>query len=326
MSISASSGPHVAMSSHAMEHSLNETVMTYLPAVRRLVRSVYASVTGAVELDDLVQVGLAALIEASGNFVDRGEACFATYATRRIRGAMIDETRKLATVSRRALRRRRELQVLRSRLHGERGRAPTTAELAQSVGMCQSASKTTPLMTDQVIDQALAWLAKMPKLFRFSVAINLSPRLLGNLSLADLIEAKCHHAGVDPAQITLEITESSAMDDPIAGLAVTTRFCMKAFKLSIDDFDVGYSSLVQLARLPFSELKIDRQFVMYLSTSIDNRAIFEAIVLLAHRLGLSVTAEGVENPETLHYLAAIGCDVAQGYAIARPMDADTARA
>lgn len=116
------------------------------------------------------------------------------------------------------------------------------------------------------------------------------------------------------------------MEDPIAGLAVTTRFCMKAFKLSIDDFGVGYSSLVQLARLPFAELKIDRQFVQDLPDSPDSRAIVEAIVLLAHRLGLSVTAEGVESLATLKYLAAIGCDVAQGFAIARPMDGASAQA
>lgn len=180
-------------------------------------------------------------------------------------------------------------------------------------------------MTSQMLDQALSWLAQMPEYPRLGMSINLSPRSLGDLRLADLIEQKCVDVGVDPARITLEITEGSAMEDPIAGLALTTRFCMKAFKLSIDDFGVGYSSLVQLARLPFAELKIDRQFVKDLPEAVDSRAIVEAIVLMAHRLGLSVTAEGVENLETLTYLAAIGCDTAQGFAIARPMDADAAR-
>ncbi|WP_188945219.1 EAL domain-containing response regulator [Polymorphobacter multimanifer] len=181
-------------------------------------------------------------------------------------------------------------------------------------------------LTSQVIDQALAWLAALADKRPLGMAINLSPRSLGNIELADLIEAKCVEAGIDPARITLEITEASAMEDPIAGLAVTTRFCMKAFKLAIDDFGVGYSSLVQLARLPFAELKIDRQFVQDLPDSADSRAIVEAIVLLAHRLGLAVTAEGVENTATLKYLAAIGCDTAQGFAIARPMDGNSARA
>lgn len=178
-------------------------------------------------------------------------------------------------------------------------------------------------LTDQIIDAALAWLASLHT-SSLGMAINMSARSLGNIGLADHIEAKCHAAGIDPARITLEITEASAMEDPVTGLAVTTRFCMKAFKLSIDDFGVGYSSLVHLARLPFAELKVDRQFVQDLPDSTDSRAIVEAIVLLAHRLGLSVTAEGVENPETLSYLAAIGCDTAQGYAIARPMDAAAA--
>ncbi|WP_156254635.1 EAL domain-containing response regulator [Sandarakinorhabdus oryzae] len=179
-------------------------------------------------------------------------------------------------------------------------------------------------LTDQILDQALHWFAGLGARPALCLAINLSPRSLSNIALADEIEAKCLANGVDPASITLEITEASAMDDPIAGLALTTRFCMKAFKLSIDDFGVGYSSLAQLARLPFAELKVDRQFVRDLPASPDSRAIVEAIVLMSHRLGLSVTAEGVESLETLKYLSAIGCDNAQGYAIASPMDASSA--
>lgn len=119
-------------------HSLSATIATHAPLVRRLARSVHASVSGVVEVDDLVQVGLAALVEAAGTYVDRGDARFSTYAGIRIRGAMIDETRKRATLSRRTLRQRRNFAALRGRLHTQMGRAPTTAELAHAAGMSMS--------------------------------------------------------------------------------------------------------------------------------------------------------------------------------------------
>lgn len=135
MKMTVGSMDHAATGSRTSKQQLESIVTSHLPMVRSLARSVHAKVSRAVELDDLVQVGLAALIEASGIFVDRGEASFSTYATIRIRGAMIDETRKLATVSRRALRRRRELHALKSRLQGEMRRVPTVDELARTCGM-----------------------------------------------------------------------------------------------------------------------------------------------------------------------------------------------
>jgi RNA polymerase sigma factor for flagellar operon FliA len=125
----------VAKVSRATQARLTAIIEANGSLVRRIARSVHASVSGAVEMDDLVQVGLAALIEASASYVDRGEASFATFASLRIRGAMIDETRKLSTLSRRELRRRRDLQVLRRRLHGEMGRPPSAGEVAASAGM-----------------------------------------------------------------------------------------------------------------------------------------------------------------------------------------------
>ncbi len=135
MSTSVMTADHASNSPRAARKRLDAIVAANGPLVRRIARSVHAGVSGAVELEDLVQVGLAALIEASGTYVDRGEATFATFATMRIRGAMIDETRKLSTLSRRELRRRRDLQQLRRRLHGEMGRAPTNAEVAASAGL-----------------------------------------------------------------------------------------------------------------------------------------------------------------------------------------------
>lgn len=109
------------------------------------------------------------------------------------------------------------------------------------------------------------------------------------------------------------------MADPVAMLDLLTQFRLKGFHLSIDDFGVGYSSLIQLARLPFSELKIDKMFVISAPASEESRKITTAILGLAHNLGLRVTAEGVEDDWTLNFLCEIGCDHAQGHYIARAM-------
>jgi EAL domain-containing protein (putative c-di-GMP-specific phosphodiesterase class I) len=94
---------------------------------------------------------------------------------------------------------------------------------------------------------------------------------------------------------------------------------MKGFQLSIDDFGTGFSSMVQLVRLPFSEIKVDRSFVLRSQESKEARSVIKSIVDLGHSLGLTVTAEGVEDLETLNDLNSLGCDLAQGYFIARPM-------
>jgi EAL domain-containing protein (putative c-di-GMP-specific phosphodiesterase class I) len=101
---------------------------------------------------------------------------------------------------------------------------------------------------------------------------------------------------------------------------------MKGFQLAIDDFGTGFSSMVQLVRLPFSEIKVDKSFVMQAEQSRESRSVIKSIVELGHSLGLLVTAEGVEDIETLDYLNRLGCDLAQGFFIARPMLGNDARA
>src|SRR5690606_18528581 len=96
---------------------------------------------------------------------------------------------------------------------------------------------------------------------------------------------------------------------------------IKGFKLAIDDFGTGYSSLVQLHRMPFSELKIDKSFARECGHSAEARLIVKTIIDLAHNLNMTVVAEGVENEEVLQLLAGLECDVIQGYALARPMQA-----
>jgi EAL domain-containing protein (putative c-di-GMP-specific phosphodiesterase class I) len=114
------------------------------------------------------------------------------------------------------------------------------------------------------------------------------------------------------------------MVDPILTLDLMTRFRVKGFELSIDDFGTGFSSMVQLVRLPSTEIKVDKSFVMRAQNSQESRTVIKSIIDLGHSLGLIVTAEGVEDQATLNYLISLGCDLAQGYFISRPMAGESA--
>jgi EAL domain-containing protein (putative c-di-GMP-specific phosphodiesterase class I) len=175
-------------------------------------------------------------------------------------------------------------------------------------------------LTEHVIEMALAqcrkWDANGLKL---SVAINLSPQLLNDLSFPDQVARMAEQVGADARRVIFEVTESAAMFDPGTTMDVLTRMRVKNFGLSIDDFGTGYSSLKQLYLMPFSELKIDTSFVRDIFTHEDARTMVETMVLLAHKLRLTACAEGVETQEILDFLDNVGCDRAQGYYIGRPM-------
>ena len=177
-------------------------------------------------------------------------------------------------------------------------------------------------LTVQILDRALRWLSRTFPTDELCMSVNLSAKSLGDSQFADNIDNLCRHCKIDPARLILEMTETSAMQDPIAALDLLTRFRMKGFQLSIDDFGTGYSSMLQLVRLPFSEMKVDRSFVIAAAQSQESRAVIKSVADLGHSLGLSVCAEGVEDASTLEYLTAVGCDLAQGYFIARPMASD----
>jgi EAL domain-containing protein (putative c-di-GMP-specific phosphodiesterase class I) len=119
----------------------------------------------------------------------------------------------------------------------------------------------------------------------------------------------------------LELTETGAMREAVQMMEVLTRLRLRGFKLSIDDFGTGYSSLVQLQKMPFSELKIDRSFVMQMMNNSGCKVIVEIVVDLARKLGLKSVAEGVEGEATLSSLVEIGCDMAQGFYVSRPIAA-----
>jgi EAL domain-containing protein (putative c-di-GMP-specific phosphodiesterase class I) len=157
-----------------------------------------------------------------------------------------------------------------------------------------------------------------------NVAFNISAISLQSLDFPDLVERVCRELEVPADRLVLELTEGATQ--PLIKLMDTlTRFRIKGIGLAIDDFGTGYSSLMQLRQLPFTEVKIDRLFVKDLPNAHDSCVIVKTIVDLAHGLGLIATAEGVETPEQLRFLRSVGCDVAQGYLIAEPLEGDSLR-
>jgi diguanylate cyclase (GGDEF)-like protein len=157
--------------------------------------------------------------------------------------------------------------------------------------------------------------------YRLSVAINLSVRSLMDGALPDEVASALDGVSLDPACLILEITESTIMADPNRAIAILRRLADQGLSLAIDDFGTGYSSLAYLKRLPVSEVKVDRSFVMNMATDNDDAVIVRSTVDLARNLGLRVVAEGVEDEASWDHLRLLGCDAVQGYFLARPMPA-----
>lgn len=154
------------------------------------------------------------------------------------------------------------------------------------------------------------------------VAVNLSMDNLASLDFLDLIVGLATKAGVLPEMMELEVTESRLMEDLRIPLEILTRLRLKRFRLSIDDFGTGNSSLAQLRDLPFDELKIDQSFVRGACNNEKLQAMFNSSLSLAKQLGMSVVAEGVEDQADWDFVRKSGCDIAQGYFIAKPMPAE----
>ncbi len=152
-----------------------------------------------------------------------------------------------------------------------------------------------------------------------NLSMNLSTTSLIEGDLCNSLIAQCQRWSINPELITLEVTESSFVQDVGKSLEVLTRLRMHGFGLSIDDFGTGYSSMQQLALLPFTELKLDRSFVDRCYADPSRLAIIESSIELARKLGLKSVAEGVEDELTWQQLAKLGCDVCQGFFSARPM-------
>lgn len=186
--------------------------------------------------------------------------------------------------------------------------------LAEESGLIQA-------LSEWVLDTAAAdWSAWQAQGLTTNVAVNISAKNLNRLEFPDVIASICHRREMPCEHLTVELTES-ATQGVIELLDTLTRCRIKGMKLSLDDFGTGYSSLVQLQQLPFSDLKIDKSFVIGSATSKDSSIIVRAVIDLAHNLGLQATAEGVETEEIKTMLTDFGCDAAQGYLFARPMPA-----
>ena len=158
-----------------------------------------------------------------------------------------------------------------------------------------------------------------------AVAVNLSARVVNNPELPATIAAALREAGLPPAALILEITESSVMADADATVPILTELSQAGIILSLDDFGTGYSSLAYLQRLPVQEVKIDKSFVTGLGTDTSDRAseaLIRSIVSLGESFQLRIVAEGVEDAATMERLATLGCDTVQGYHLGRPRPAD----
>jgi len=176
--------------------------------------------------------------------------------------------------------------------------------------------------TTEVFSQSLQWFGAHFSDSDISLAINVSAQDLLQSKFLSALLAQCQSHRVAPEQIILELAETSAMQDPTRTLDALTRFRMKGFQLSLDDFGTGYSSMVQLVRLPFSEIKIDASFVASVNSSEESRSVIKSIVELGRSLGLKVTAEGVGDAATLKSLTMLGCDLLQGAHVSPAMSGE----
>jgi EAL domain-containing protein (putative c-di-GMP-specific phosphodiesterase class I) len=175
-------------------------------------------------------------------------------------------------------------------------------------------------LTEKLVERGFRQLAAWQNDgFTTHLAINLSPSMLSDVSLPGRFEELARKHSINPEKIIFEITETGVAREELIYLEIVTRLRMKGFALSVDDFGTGMSSLQRLEALPFGELKIDRQFVDGAHKSPAKLAILQASINLAKTLGQKSVAEGVEVREDWDILIENGCDLAQGYFIARPM-------
>jgi EAL domain-containing protein (putative c-di-GMP-specific phosphodiesterase class I)/ActR/RegA family two-component response regulator len=153
------------------------------------------------------------------------------------------------------------------------------------------------------------------------VAVNLSPTQLTELTLPDRIASLLKEFDVNPSRLVVEVTEQAAMADVGKATDILTRLRLKSIEVSLDDFGAGYSSLVEIYRMPLSELKFDRSLMVDLDRDAGARTVVKALMALTKELKLPVCAEGVETAQTARLLQSIGCETAQGFYFARPMPA-----
>jgi EAL domain-containing protein (putative c-di-GMP-specific phosphodiesterase class I) len=177
-------------------------------------------------------------------------------------------------------------------------------------------------LTLWMFEQAAAEQVQLAVLGVRTVSVNLSTRDLMDQDLPDKLETILRRHRALAEGFCLEITESAIMDDPQRAETTLNRLAERGYKLSIDDFGTGYSSLAYLKRLPVDELKIDKSFVMAMEKDAGDAMIVRSTIDLAHNLGLTVVAEGIENEAVLTLLHELKCDEGQGYHMSKPLPVD----
>ncbi|HEU5034267.1 MAG TPA: EAL domain-containing protein [Mycobacteriales bacterium] len=190
--------------------------------------------------------------------------------------------------------------------------------LAEQTGLMRHI---TQFVVDEALRQVAAWWRAG---LRVQVAVNVCARDLYDRDFAPYLQGRLHHHGVPARALMVEVTESVLMADPERAAATLLLLSQLGVGVSLDDFGTGYSSLVHLKRLPVSEVKIDRSFVMRMDVNDDDAAIVRSIIDLASALGLRVVAEGVETQESWDRLAVYGCDAAQGWHLSKALSAGEA--
>jgi diguanylate cyclase (GGDEF)-like protein len=201
--------------------------------------------------------------------------------------------------------------------HPERGLVPPST----FIPLAEETDLIIPLgaqVLEMACRQAHAWRERWPG-ERLVMSVNLSPRQFADKRLVASIAEVLEMTGLDPSALELEITETSVMDRSEAGLRALADLRSLGVRLVLDDFGTGWSSLAYLRQLPLDTIKIDRAFVTELDAGDRNVAIVQAVLSLAHGLGITVVAEGIETPLQARRLRELGCDMGQGYAWSRPL-------
>jgi EAL domain-containing protein (putative c-di-GMP-specific phosphodiesterase class I) len=195
-------------------------------------------------------------------------------------------------------------------------------EPAKFLGLVETGGLMEPF-TLAVLDSALIQQAQWVREgYDLGVAVNLSAANLRDEGLPLKVAALMSQRGVRPSRLTLEITEDSFIADPVQALRVLNELGALGVEISIDDYGTGFSSLSYLLRLPVSELKLDRTFLTGVLQDERAVSVIRSTVDLAHALGLRVVAEGVEDLDSLTLITGLGCDIAQGYLLGRPVPAE----
>jgi diguanylate cyclase (GGDEF)-like protein len=201
--------------------------------------------------------------------------------------------------------------------HPDLGYVPTEKiiQIAEQTGLIKP-------LTQWVIDAAIRQCAKwLEKGVDIGLSVNLSARNLHDPELSQYIQACLQNWKVPSHRLELEVTESIMMADPMRAIQILSELDAMGIRIAVDDFGTGFSSLAYLKRLPVDTLKIHQSFVMEMASNDNDRTIVRSTIDLAHNLGLEVVAEGVQDHATLKLLEQLGCDMAQGFCLSRPLSA-----